>query len=222
MKHLNNIRIITGVILLTALLIVPFTTPIQKYFTIPNKIITFQNQIPVNVPNLGEAVQVHASVNESDNTEVINASNFQFDEPGDSELFYSVAGLPIKKVDVSVLKDVKVIPGGQSIGVQLQTLGVLVVGHHLVNGKAGQMSPGEDADIKVGDVIMEMNGKEIQEMKDVKPIVEEAGKKSESLSVKVKRGKETFTTELMPVLDKKKMSFELGCIFVTQQLELVP
>ncbi|WP_096270544.1 SpoIVB peptidase [Paucisalibacillus globulus] len=208
MKHIEKIRIITGVLLLLGLLIVPFTPPIQNYFTIPNKIVTFQNQFPLNVPSLGKAVQVHASVN--DNQEAINASSFDFSEPGEQQLVYTVAGVPIKKVDVSVLKDVKVIPGGQSIGVQLQTLGVLVVGHHLVNGENGQMSPGEEAEIKVGDVIMEIDGKKIEEMKDVKPIVEEAGKASKPLEVKVKRGKETFTTELKPVKDKKENEYRIG------------
>jgi stage IV sporulation protein B len=206
-KHINKFRIITGVLLLLGLLIVPFTPPLQNYFTIPNKIVTFQNESPLSFPNIGEAVQVHASANDN---EAINASSFDFSEPGDGQLIYSVAGVPIKKVDVSVLKDVKVIPGGQSIGVQLQTLGVLVVGHHLVNGENGSMSPGEEADIKVGDVIMEINGKEIEEMKDVKPIVEDAGKDSKSLKVKVKRGKETFTTELKPVLDKKENDYRIG------------
>ena len=39
-------------------------------------------------------------------------------------MFLELAGLPVKKVDVNVLKDFKVIPGGQSIGVKLNTLGV--------------------------------------------------------------------------------------------------
>jgi stage IV sporulation protein B len=207
-KKTDRIRIVTGVLLLLGLLIVPFTPPIQNYFTIPNKIITFQNQFPIKVPSLGNTVQVHAAAN--DQAEAVNASSFHVEEPGDSQLIYTMAGVPIKKVDVSVLKDVKVIPGGQSIGVQLQTLGVLVVGHHLVNGDHGTLSPGEDANIKVGDVIMEMNGKDIEEMKDVKPIVEEAGKKSKPLKIKVKRGKDTFTTELSPVLDKKESEYRIG------------
>ncbi|HAM80285.1 SpoIVB peptidase [Ornithinibacillus bavariensis] len=208
MKYIDKIRIIAGVLLLLGLLIVPFTPPIQNYFTIPDKIITFQNQFPMKVPSLGKSVQVHAAVN--DNAEAVNASSFHVEEPGDSQLIYTMAGVPIKKVNVSVLKDVKVIPGGQSIGVQLQTLGVLVVGHHLVNGDNGTLSPGEDANIKVGDVIMEMNGKEIEEMNDVKPIVEESGKKSMPVKIKVKRGKETFTTELSPVLDKKESEYRIG------------
>ncbi|MBC5637161.1 SpoIVB peptidase [Ornithinibacillus sp. BX22] len=208
MKHIDKIRIVTGFLLLLTLLIVPFTPPIQNYFTIPNKIVTFQNQFPLEVPNLGNAVQVYASTD--NNSEAVNASSFHVTEPGDSQLYYSVAGVPIKKVDVSILKDVKVIPGGQSIGVQLQTLGVLVVGHHLVNGENGTMSPGEEAEIKVGDVIMEINGQKIEEMKDVKPIVEESGKSSEPLKVKVKRGKETFDTELKPVLDEKENEYRIG------------
>jgi stage IV sporulation protein B len=207
-KKTDRIRIVTGVLLLLGMLIVPFTPPIQNYFTIPNKIITFQNQFPIKVPSLGNSVQVHAAAN--DQAEAVNASSFHVEEPGDTQLIYTMAGVPIKKVDVSVLKDVKVIPGGQSIGVQLQTLGVLVVGHHLVNGDHGTLSPGEDANIKVGDVIMEMNGKDIEEMKDVKPIVEEAGKKSKPLKIKVKRGKDTFTTELSPVLDKKESEYRIG------------
>ncbi|MEN2766036.1 SpoIVB peptidase [Ornithinibacillus xuwenensis] len=208
MKYKDKIRIVTGVVLLLALLIVPFTPPIQNYFTIPNNITTFQNQFPMEVPNLGKAVHVEAAA--SNSRESVDASSFHVNEPGEQELIYSLAGLPIKKVDVNVLKDVKVIPGGQSIGVQLQTLGVLVVGHHLVNGESGTLSPGEDANIKVGDVIMEIDGQEIEEMKDVKPIVEAAGKDSKALNVKVKRGKETFTTQLQPVLDKKDNEYRIG------------
>ena len=35
-------------------------------------------------------------------------------------MFLEFAGFPVKKVDVNVLKDFKVIPGGQSIGVKLK------------------------------------------------------------------------------------------------------
>lgn len=190
------------------MLIVPFTPPIKNYFAIPNKIVTFQNEFPVSIPKLGKAVKVYAEP--TNHSETVHASSFNVNEFGDSQLFYSVAGLPIKKVEVSVLKDVQVIPGGQSIGVQLQTLGVLVVGHHLVNGENGTMSPGEDADIKVGDVIIELNDKKIQEMKDVKPIVEQAGEDSKPLKVKVKRGNEVFITELTPLKDTKENEYRIG------------
>src|SRR5699024_3626606 len=88
-----------------------------------------------------------------------------------------------------VYKDKKLIPGGQSIGVQLHTKGVLVVGHHLVNGENEILSPGEDAKINVGDVILQINGNDIKKMEDIKPHVEEAGKNKEELKLKIKKGK---------------------------------
>ncbi|MUK87178.1 SpoIVB peptidase [Ornithinibacillus sp. L9] len=197
---------ILGVVLLIALFAVPFMPPVQKYISIPNEIVTVNNQSPIDVPTLGDSVEVSAS----NNVKAVNATKFYAENTGESELTYSVAGVPIKKVDVSVLEDIKVIPGGQSIGVQLHTLGVLVVGHHIVNGENGSLSPGEDAKIEVGDVILEINGNEIKEMKDVKPLVEEAGNNGEDLTLKVKRGEETFETKLKPVYDPKEKEYRIG------------
>ncbi|SHF59374.1 SpoIVB peptidase [Ornithinibacillus halophilus] len=207
MKKNINLRIFLGVVLFIGLLTVPFMPPIQNYFSIPNQIVTFSNQSPIEVPSLGNAVEVEAS---SNSIEAIDTSMFHATESGNSQLTYSVMGLPIKKVDVSVLDDVKVIPGGQSIGVQLQTKGVLVVGHHLVKDGENSMSPGEDAKIEVGDVILEIDGNEIQEMKDVKPLVEAAGDKGEALEIKIKRGKETLDRTLTPIKDPKENEYRIG------------
>ncbi|WP_370642259.1 SpoIVB peptidase [Virgibacillus salidurans] len=206
LKQSNKIRISVGVLLLIALFAIPFLNPMQKYLSIPNDIVTFNNQSPIEVPGLGDNVQVSAS---DDNIQAIDSSQFYAEEPGSSELVYDVAGFPIKKVDLSVLDDIRVIPGGQSIGVNLHTQGVLVVGHHQVNGQNGNLSPGEESDIKVGDVILEINGESINEMEEVKPIVEEAGKNSESLDVTIKRADETIETKLQPVLDDNEYKIGL-------------
>ncbi len=96
-------------------------------------------------------------------------------------MFFEFAGIPVKKVDVHVLKDFKVIPGGQSIGVKLNTIGVFVVGHHLVYTEEGKISPGEIAGIKVGDIITEINGNKIEKMTDVAPFVQNAGQNGQAL-----------------------------------------
>lgn len=208
MKHAFNFRATLGILLLIVLFTVPFINPIQKYLSIPNDIVTFNNETPIEVPSLGEAVQIHASKNEA--VEAIDSTKFFPIEAGNSQLTYEVAGLPIKKVNVDVLDDIKIIPGGQSIGVQLHTLGVLVVGHHLVNGENGPLSPGEDAKIQVGDVILEINGKEIAEMQDVKPFVEKAGKNKEKLQIKLKRGNEIINTALEPIFDDRENEYRIG------------
>ncbi|MDC3415473.1 SpoIVB peptidase [Aquibacillus salsiterrae] len=198
-----------GILLLVAFLCIPFITPVQTYLSIPNQITTFNSNNPISVPAMGRNVKVKSS-NSNEVIQAMNSSEFETVANGESNIVYELAGLPIKKVNVDVLEDFKVIPGGQSIGVNLQTLGVLVVGHHLVKTDEGEVSPGEDAEIKVGDTILSINDQEISSMKDVAPFVKEAGEKGESLSVEVKRGKETFTTDLKPYLDKRDNEYRIG------------
>ena len=70
------------------------------------------------------------------------------------------AGIPIKKVDVNVLKDFRVIPGGQSIGVKLNTVGVLVVGHHLMN-----TTNGKSLQVKLQELKLEISLQKLMETK---------------------------------------------------------
>ena len=207
MKVKGSLRIWLGVIFIVALVVTPFIKPFQQYLSIPNEIITMNNLTPITVPTLGNSVQIN-STNES--VQAIDSSKFYTDEVGETDLIYGVSGLPIKKVNVSVLEDVKLVPGGQSIGVQLHTLGVLVVGHHQVNRGESISSPGEDAKVKVGDVILKINDEYIKKMEDVKPYVDQAGEDNESLSLTLKRGKETIETTLKPELDQKDKQYRLG------------
>lgn len=131
-------------------------------------------------------------------------------EDGSSELIYHIAGLPIKKVDVHILKDFKVVPGGQSIGVKINSKGVLVVGHHQIETKNGKISPGEESGIKVGDLITKINGKTIDSMSDVAPFVQEAGKKGEKLEVEIQRNNEQIITQIDPQQDAKELKYKLG------------
>src|SRR5699024_71536 len=88
--------------------------------------------------------------------------------------------------------------------------GVLVVGHHQIEGTDGMISPGEEANIEVGDVILKINGEKIKEMEDVKPFVKEAGKKDKSLDITLKRDDETIETTLTPIKDNKEEEYRLG------------
>ncbi|RYG74645.1 SpoIVB peptidase [Lentibacillus lipolyticus] len=207
-KQHNKIRIWTGILLLTAVLALPFLKPVQQYLSIPDEVITLNNTAsPLDMPALGTNVTVDSS---GESIQAMDSSVFYPKEQGNSQLIYEAAGIPMKKVDVSVLEDIRVVPGGQSIGVQLHTLGVLVVGHHQVKSDDGMVSPGEKADIQVGDVILKINGEKIKEMEDVKPFVKEAGKENEDLTLTVKRDNETIETTLDPVKDEKEGEYRIG------------
>lgn len=207
MKHRNGVRIWVGILLLALLVVIPFYAPVQKYLSIPNNIVTFNNDSPIAVPSLGDSVEVEPA---KSSIKATGSNDFQKVSSGEDQLVYSVAGVPIKKVDVSVLEDLKVIPGGQSIGVQLHTVGVLVVGHHRVSGENSKLSPGEEANIEVGDMILKINGEPIKDMQDVKPFVEKAGKANKSLDVTIKRGDEKIHTKLTPAMDTKENEYRIG------------
>jgi len=207
---LELIRKIIGGILLVSLISLIFFQPIQQYLAIPKTITVFEGQDYT----FQKAVPVSASL-------VSQNSNITLDEGkhsvsmaasknGKNEMLLEYAGIPIKKVDVRVLKDFRVIPGGQSIGVKLNTVGVLVVGHHLINTISGKKSPGEIAGIKIGDIITEINGNKIEKMTDVAPFVQTAGQEGKALDMVISRESGKFTTKLTPLKDKGENIYKLG------------
>lgn len=200
-------RVLVGVMLLTVLLALPFLAPVQQYLSIPKEIVTVNNQEKLAIPTFSDPVNLASN---EQRMLTMDSGNFYAEAPGESELIYEFAGIPVKKVDLTVLDDITVIPGGQSLGVQLHTLGVLVVGHHLVNNGGETQSPGEDAKVKVGDIILKIDGAPIYNMEDVKPFVEKAGNGDTALNLTIKRGKETIETKLKPIMDKKENSPQIG------------
>lgn len=204
-----NIRAALGILLLVTFLSMPLSKPIQKYISIPKDVTVFLNQEhPVHLPRLD---QTTTSVKQSETiVKAMDASTFQTSAPGQSKIVYEFAGIPVKKVNVDVLNEYKVVPGGQSIGVNLHTLGVLVVGHHLIETKDGDSSPGEEAGIQVGDVILKVNNQDIKKMEEITPLVDEAGEKEKTLQFLIQRGEKTIEKELKPALDNEENNYRIG------------
>ncbi|WP_430517038.1 SpoIVB peptidase [Bacillus infantis] len=207
--NLELLRKIIGGILLVSLIAAGFSKPFQEYISIPKEITLFEGE----TYNFSKAAPVSASMK----TEAAAALKqegsqvaVQGKKIGKDEMLLELAGFPVKKVDVNVLKDFKVIPGGQSIGVKLNTVGVLVVGHHLVDAKDGKASPGEIAGIKVGDIITQINGQNIEKMSDVAPFVQEAGQTGKAMKLTLTRENGKISTELTPLKDKAENNFKLG------------
>jgi stage IV sporulation protein B len=200
-----------GVFLLVSFIIIGMSKPIKEYFQIPKQIVMFEGEamrfstaaLPVQtvVKDAPQSLEVHKHV---------DSFSVKAIQSGEKKMVLEVAGMPVKQVDVKVLPTLKVIPGGQSIGVKLNTVGVLVVGYHLVETENGKKSPGEIAGIKVGDIITGINGKKIEKMSDLSPFIEEAGKTGKPLHVQVLRDKRSFTTQLVPLKDKHDHAYRIG------------
>ncbi len=200
-------RKVIGVILLVFIIGIGFLKPVQEYVSIPRELVLIEGQ----VEPLQKALPVFKMSSTNENV-TINEEQFAVtaNSQGDANVTVTVGGAPVKNVDVRVLKDIKVIPGGQSIGVKLNTLGVLVVGHHLVDSEDGEKSPGEIAEIEVGDIITKINGNKIDNMSQVTPLVQEAGENGDVLKLEIIRENQVLQKKLKPLKAKGESSFRLG------------
>jgi stage IV sporulation protein B len=206
---LEKMRKIIGAFLLVSFVVLSMAKPFKEYVNIPKQIVLFQGEtfrFPASLPVQAAATNENSiDVAKKENTLSIDGKTI-----GESDLVLQMAGFPVKQVNVKVLPDFKVVPGGQSIGVKLNTLGVLVVGHHLVETENGKQSPGEMAGIQVGDTITSINGKKIEKMSDVSPFIEEAGKTGKPLKLTVHRDRHQFETKLFPLKDKHDHAYRIG------------
>ncbi|MBQ1847040.1 MAG: SpoIVB peptidase [Clostridia bacterium] len=87
----------------------------------------------------------------------------------------NVLGVPFKRVKVNIYKDVRLIPGGEAFGVKLHTRGVMVVGTGSC-GKAGkEREPAKEAGIGVNDMILSVDGKEVNSSVDLTNMIAASG-----------------------------------------------
>lgn len=130
---------------------------------------------------------------------------------GQAELEMKLFGrLPFKTVKVNVVPNLKVIPGGQTIGVKVKSAGILVVGHHQVSTKKEKISPGELAGIQPGDLITHINGVLLKDVQHVGKIVESSAPNKQPLKITYKREGKVYHTKLSPAFDNEDQAWRLG------------
>ncbi|MGA8941757.1 MAG: SpoIVB peptidase [Thermoactinomyces sp.] len=207
-----------GFLLVLLLIMGSTTNAFQQFTQFPQEIRLFQGewkQLHLSIPATADVSDpgiLH--IDGSDQTQNLKNLRHSF------TLFTKTAGktwltvklfgtLPIKKVQIQVYPRLKVIPGGQSIGVKLHSKGVIVVGHHRVQtGGYKVKSPAETADIRVGDYLIELNGQAVRRVQDVSNIVEKSGTKPIRVTL-LRDGKRKITT-IQAVRDVKDHCYRLG------------
>ncbi|MDD2418442.1 MAG: SpoIVB peptidase [Oscillospiraceae bacterium] len=91
---------------------------------------------------------------------------------------------PIKDVTVKVVDTTMVIPCGSPFGIKMYTDGVLVVGMSDVDTANGPKNPAKSAGMKVGDVLVMIDGKAVNTTDQVANVIEKAGSKTMSFRVR--------------------------------------
>ncbi|GAB6087792.1 SpoIVB peptidase [Alkaliphilus crotonatoxidans] len=129
---------------------------------------------------------------------------------GTADLEYRILGfIPYKTVKVNVVPKFEVIPGGQSIGVKLNTEGVLVVGIADIINEAGQkISPAEAGGIKVGDTLLAVNHQPVENALHVAELIQKNGQNPIVLSLR--RNNTEYSATLYPVRAQEDGQYRLG------------
>lgn len=125
---------------------------------------------------------------------------------------YKLFGIfPLKTSEIEVMPDIKLLPGGQSIGVSLQAKGVMVVGQAAVTGKDGQQNyPAKEAGIEVGDVILKIDSQEVKTDLDVADAINQAGQKQGFSDILCQRNGQYIQKRITTVYCPETNRFRVG------------
>lgn len=153
---------------------------------------------------------IEASSNNTENISLRKTYSLNGITTGKAEVQVKLLGLiPIKNYNIDVIDRPELIPGGNAIGVRLNTKGVLVVAvTDLIGVDNERHSPAKDAGIKVGDSILEIDGIKVNDAEHVVKILNEV--KDKKVKILVQRNKAEFITEATPVQCLQDNSYRLG------------
>ena len=116
----------------------------------------------------------------------------------------------IKKVNVRLLTDTDVYVGGDTVGFNLFSEGVICVGSNAVITKNGTEEPLLNSGIQDGDAILKIENIEINNIQDVDRIINLPSLAGKELSLTIKRGENILTSKITPVYDLLSQKYKLG------------
>lgn len=154
----------------------------DQYYVAAGEMLTIHSAVPIISKPSGDSLPQDAYHSAG------NSYNVNLKLPG---------GVNVKKVQVQVVDREMVIPGGYAFGIKMFTEGVIVVGMSDITADSSTKNPAKTAGIKVGDIIISINGHKVQTNEDVGEIV--AACSGNALRVELERGGDQIDCSLNPV-----------------------
>lgn len=220
-NYLIKIKKSIGIFLIILLLAVNFNDTFQSIVNFPNELYVLAGEkrvldfnlplsLSVEIEKENKIMEVNGSVQDNYNLNLNEPIKLQSNDTGEVNVQLKLFGvLPIKNMKVKVLPDVKLYPGGQSIGVKLKTEGVIVVGlSEIIGQDRKRHSPGLEANVNVGDILYKINGKRVNTAEDVSQIINNITNKPVKLDIKRKNKWEEVS--IKPIKDKEDGKYKIG------------
>jgi len=223
MTSREKLRKAAGIFLVALILALCATPQFRAFVTFPEHV-----RLPLGqVQNLALGVPLGSSVGAD------SAGGLQVDGPGGGfgerlitgaplsiaalqmgqyQIDFKLFGLiPVRRMTVDVVEPIQVIPGGHSIGVQLRSHGVLVVGHAAIRDESGALhQPAREAGIQVGDAIVAIDGTEVTGEEHAADLFDQAGKGGRPVSVTIRRDGKVIERTVTPVRDRESGRYRVG------------
>lgn len=141
-------------------------------------------------------------------SKAVNSSNEQNNK---NKVEVSIFGIvPYKDVSVNAVpKNIKLYPGGQPIGVKLNTKGVLVIALCDIDTISNKIPcPASEAGIQIGDSILKINNKNINNSEELSREINNS--EGEGINLLITRKGEQFTKKIIPIKSSSDNKFKIG------------
>ncbi len=198
---MRKIRNVAGIILAILLLTVCFNPQVQALLSLPDHqqmVVGESSYITVKLPAWLENSLVMQVINPSRSVfapqeelpVTINRdiSGYQIValKPGKANVQLRLLGyIPLKSIAIETLPPRRVVVGGHSVGVMLQSRGIMVVGFAPVMTDTGEkLYPARDSGVEIGDLIMKADEKSVTSENDLAQIIDSQEDNNVTLTIK--------------------------------------
>ena len=100
--------------------------------------------------------------------------------------------------------------GGMPIGLEFKTRGLIIIGKTDVVTEDGPANPTKHSDIQVGDILMSVEGMEVNTADELSQMLNREEFKGRELSVEIRRKGQTIMTKILPAKDASTELYKTG------------
>lgn len=202
----QKLRLLLVFFLLTDLCVVGYMVYHYVEDSIPDYLMTYVGE--------KQEIELPSIFNTEATVEALNVTNHSrgfsmlSQETGEYQVPVKLFGIvPVKKVDVRVIRKMKIAPSGEPIGIYVETNGLLVLDTAEIEGRDGlTYAPGENV-LQAGDYILKWNNQAVATIRDLNREIQKS--KDTKTTVLIRRNREKVKVAVRPVLAADK-TYKIG------------
>ncbi|MGE5453847.1 MAG: SpoIVB peptidase [Methylocystaceae bacterium] len=209
-----------GIILSLAILAIVLYPPVRQIISLQEiqNLVVGEEQVITGLPMSkwpNMQVRVNTSSNAAEPAVVVQPGRkgitIRALNPGSARVQLSAFGyIPIKKFEVVTAPRRRVVVGGQSVGIILQSRGIMVVGFATIKSTGNLVSPARLAGLEPGDVISQVNGQVVENENQLAALIDQAGRQQTPVNLTIKREGATRQVLISPVYCPETARYRIG------------